>query len=322
MLSNRRNWLAAGLLIMAAPVIWLYSAANAVDGTYKYGIRSGGIGGDGWLVWVEHFVVNEQFGVPVGNLGGGDPEGPPYGAGAGLSGPVPVPKKVRARWFSFRNQTFYEAKTEIDRESRKRIAQWLRKYSDIGYNHHLTIGYAGQGYWSAWWVVYCSYGPCEDNRPRKKVFPLFTKVAAHEVPGDPRKYVVNSEAMIRNGEMPPVELPVRPQPGTGSEDLDDYRTIALGPFFSNAEYRYRFVFPDGTSLEGQTESGKPIQWPNVAKPPEHIELTRLDGSKVVNQSLAVKYHGYGFKERRDTDENGFVEIDQRFVKPPSHIDFE
>lgn len=311
---------------IVAVVLW-----NSSPNEYDYRLKFGGLGGPGWPLWVERFSFDDLYSTSVGNLSGGRSTAPDYipgGAGHSIGRKMPVPQELSARWFSFRNQTFYEVRTEIDRDTRKALARWHRQYDKDYYNHYLTIGYAGQGYWSAWWVVYCNTGaPCQDDFPQlKKTFPLFNKVPAQEAPGDPRRYVVRSEAMIRDGRMPPVALPVRPEPGTGSEVLDDYRTITLDPLMSTSHFLYRFVFSDGTTLDGQTQRStgylRSIQWPDVNNPPVLLEVWLPDGTRFISRNLRVRYHGYGLTERHYTDENGVLVLDRRFLGLPPHIDFE
>lgn len=317
MSSRQRNLLLLGCSV-AVLVFLLRVLIPAEDQTYEYGTSSGGLGGSGWPVWVENLTIDDSFGVPVGNLDGGTPGEAPLGSLASL-GPIPLPKTVSARWFSFRNQTFYEVEAEIDAESRKKIRGWYKEFPRPQYLHHLSIGYAGQGHLSAWWMANCIHSSCEDKVPRSNTFMLLEKAAAQEASGDPRGYVVRSEEYVRAGRMPPVKLPVRPDPGTGSENLVDYRTITLGTDYLEKNYHYILMFPDGMEMEGSVNSGVPLQWPDTEHPPNQMRLFDAEGNPLQNQNILTWYHGYDSKESRRTDGRGFLEVDQRFVKPPKAL---
>ncbi|WP_428240342.1 DUF2931 family protein [Gynuella sp.] len=55
------------------------------------------------------------------------------------AGWVPLPHTVRARWFSYRTQTFYEATVEIPKTKQKQIRQSLKKYGTEVYLQNLAV---------------------------------------------------------------------------------------------------------------------------------------------------------------------------------------
>ena len=95
--------------------------------TYDYSFSEDGIGGKGWPTWGEYLIVNEAWRVPVGNLPGGTVDNIPVSSQSGL-GKKPIPQTLRARWFSYRNQTFYEATLTIPEEKQALIKQWFKQY--------------------------------------------------------------------------------------------------------------------------------------------------------------------------------------------------
>ncbi|WP_428240563.1 DUF2931 family protein [Gynuella sp.] len=206
---------------------WLLLLPILISGceekTYDYGFREGGIGGSGWPVWVEYLIINESWQVPVGNLSGGKAEitkRPPGGAQSSL-GWVPLPQTVRARWFSYRTQTFYEATVEIPKDKRKQIELWLKNYGTEQYLQDLSVGFAGQGEIQLWWYAGCVGIDCPPLRPatyESHFFELTPRIKATIAEGDPGMYRVRTLQEVREGSIPQDVLNLLPpEPGTTKE---------------------------------------------------------------------------------------------------------
>ncbi|WP_169748980.1 DUF2931 family protein [Gynuella sunshinyii] len=193
------------------------SACEASD-TYDYGFDTGSYGGTDWPIWVEKLVFNESWGVPVGNLSGGLPDTStrlPEGTAAGM-GWVPLPHTIRARWFSYRTQTFYEATLEIPEEKRVQIKQWFKQYPRKGYSHSLVTGISGEGSMQAWWSVICVNFGCPEYESHS--FELTPRVPATVAEGDPNQYRERTKGEIKDGTIPTEVLDLLP-PETDSSAL-------------------------------------------------------------------------------------------------------
>ncbi|WP_044617754.1 DUF2931 family protein [Gynuella sunshinyii] len=209
---------------MLKPVIWIsllliiISACEASD-TYDYGFAEGGIGGHGWPIWVEKLVFNESWGVPVGNLSGQTEEddSPPLGSFANL-GLIPLPYTVSARWFSYRNQTFYEITVELSKTKQEQIKQWFQLYPTSKYNHKLITGFAGQGEIQIWWNASCVQSDCPEDHLERHYFELTSRVPATVAEGDPSQYRERTKGEIKDGTIPPEVLDLLP-PETDSSAL-------------------------------------------------------------------------------------------------------
>ncbi|AJQ95448.1 DUF2931 family protein [Gynuella sunshinyii] len=208
---------------MLKPVIWIslllivISACEASD-TYDYGFSTGSYGGTDWPIWVEKLVFNESWGVPVGNLSGGRKDTSdhlPSGRSAGM-GWVPLPHTIRARWFSYRTQTFYEATLEIPEEKRAQIQQWFKQYPRKGYAHNVVTGISGEGTMQAWWLTVCVNFGCPEYESHS--FELTPRIPATVAEGDPSQYREQTKGEIKDGTIPPEVLDLLP-PETDSSAL-------------------------------------------------------------------------------------------------------
>ncbi|AJQ96635.1 hypothetical Protein YC6258_04603 [Gynuella sunshinyii YC6258] len=207
----------------------LLSACRADDSYYDYGFDTGGYGGTGWPIWVEKLVFNESWGVPVGGLSGGISnvsERLPGGKSSAM-GPVPLPQTIRARWFSYRTQTFYEATLEISEEERLYIKQWFEQYPRKGYLHTLVTGISGEGTIQAWWLVVCVNSLAGCPKYERNYFELAPRIQATVAEGDPNQYYNTTRQSIREGIIPPdvLDLIVPPEtpPPTTEELLEQVR---------------------------------------------------------------------------------------------------
>ncbi|AJQ96940.1 DUF2931 family protein [Gynuella sunshinyii] len=182
--------------------------------TYDYGFREGGIGGPGWPIWVEYLIINEARQVPVGSLSGGTGDvskRPPGGASANV-GWIPLPHSVQARWFSYRNQTFYEATVEIPKQKQKQIKQSLKKYGTEKYLQDLSVGFAGQGEIQLWWYASCVGLGCPEG-PKNFEFHFFEltpRIKATVAEGDVHIYSADTREQVRTGFLPPEVLDLIP----------------------------------------------------------------------------------------------------------------
>ncbi|AJQ96634.1 DUF2931 family protein [Gynuella sunshinyii] len=186
------------------------------DDTYNYSFDTGGYGGKGWPIWVEKLVFNETWGVPVGALSGGVSDTSkrlPGGKAAG-AGYVPLPQTIRARWFSYRTQTFYEATLEISEEKGAQIKDWFERYpTESGFSHALVSGISGEGSMQVWWSVICvnSRGGCTKHDSYE--FELAPRIQATVAEGDARIHSAGTEQEVEMGNLPPEVLDLIP-PGS------------------------------------------------------------------------------------------------------------
>ncbi|WP_428243460.1 DUF2931 family protein, partial [Gynuella sp.] len=204
-------------------IILLFSGCQ--EKTYDYGFSEGGIGGEGWPVWGEYLIVNEAWQVPVGNLPGGTVDNIPVGSQSGL-GRKPVPKTLRARWFSYRNQTFYEVTVVILEARQTQIKQWLKQYPTDRYLHELAVGFAGQGELQAWWTIFCKAIDCPKGQPKTDHFELTPRTKAKVAEGDPSGYRDGTLSRIKDGRIPEevMEL-LLPAKEESAEDKALYESI-------------------------------------------------------------------------------------------------
>ena len=214
---RRLNYL-CGLLLL--PLL----LSSCEEKTYDYGFDTGGFGGPGWPTWVEYLIINESWQVPVGNLSGGEAEiskRPPGGSSAGM-GPVPLPHTVRARWFSYRTQTFYEATVEIPKDKQKQIKQWFKRYPREKFLPLLSIGINGQGAIQLWWYVGCVGMGCPQGFKdfEYHFFELTPRINATVAEGDPGMYRVRTTQEVNEGSIPPEVLELLPPEPDKSETVD------------------------------------------------------------------------------------------------------
>ncbi|AJQ97125.1 hypothetical Protein YC6258_05095 [Gynuella sunshinyii YC6258] len=191
--------------------------------TYEYGFRAGGIGGDGWPVWVEYLIINESWQLPVGALSGGNADTsqrPPSGKSSS-AGWVPLPHTVRARWFSYRTQTFYEATVEIPQDKQKQIRQWLKRYPVERYLPSLVTGFAGQGEIQLWWNVSCVKIGCPKGPKNFEFhyFELTPRIQATVAEGDARRHREGTKQEVEMGFLPPEVLDLIPPGQDKSESV-------------------------------------------------------------------------------------------------------
>ncbi|AJQ94249.1 DUF2931 family protein [Gynuella sunshinyii] len=214
---------------------WLLLLPLLISGceekTYEYGFDSGGIGGPGWPIWVEYLIINESWQLPVGALSGGNADTthrPPSGKSAS-AGWVPLPHTVRARWFSYRTQTFYEATVEIPEDKQKQIRQWLKRYPTERYFPSLITGFAGQGEIQFWWDESCVKLGCPRGPENFEFhfFELTPRLKATIAEGDPGMYRVRTLQEIREGSIPLEVLSLLPpaesietEPSTENTETD------------------------------------------------------------------------------------------------------
>ncbi|AJQ94250.1 DUF2931 family protein [Gynuella sunshinyii] len=207
---------------------WLLFLPLLISGceekTYDYGFDTGGFGGPGWPIWVEYLIINESWQLPVGNLSGGNADTthrPPGGSSAG-AGWVPLPHTVRARWFSYRTQTFYEATVEIPKDKQTEIKQWLKHYPSVNYLHSLSTGIAGQGDIQLWWKASCVGFDCpEYPEPfESHFFELTPRIKAIQVDGDASGYRAGTLQRIEEGFLPPDVLNLLPPDPDKTEAIE------------------------------------------------------------------------------------------------------
>ncbi|AJQ93172.1 DUF2931 family protein [Gynuella sunshinyii] len=177
--------------------------------TYDYGFSEGGIGGEGWPVWGEYLIVNEAWQVPVGNLSGGYPDNIPDTSQSVL-GEKPIPHMLRARWFSYRNQTFYEVTVSVTKDRQAQVKNWFRRYPRPEYLHTLSVGFSGQGELQAWWTVVCVRKACDEDVPGSDHFELTPRTTAVVAEGDPNQYYNTTRELIGEGSIPASVLDLVP----------------------------------------------------------------------------------------------------------------
>ncbi|AJQ93175.1 DUF2931 family protein [Gynuella sunshinyii] len=192
---------------------------------YDYHFSEGGIGGEGWPVWGEYLIVNEAWQVPVGNLSGGEPDNIPRGSASAL-GHKPLPSSLRARWFSYRNQTFYEVTVVIPEAKQAEIKRWYKRYPTNVFLHKLSVGFAGQGELQAWWSVGCIETHCPEDLPERDHFELTPRVQATVAEGDPNQYRERTKGEVEEGSIPATVLErLPPEENDYSQDSELYQRI-------------------------------------------------------------------------------------------------
>ena len=179
--------------------------------TYDYAFESGGFGGPGWPIWVEDLIINEAWQVPAGNMSGGPDDTDTNLPGSSIAsvGHAPLPETIRARWFSYRTQTFYQATLEIPADKRTQIRLWFKQYPRKKYIHNLVTGISGQGMIQAWWFVGCVGFGCPEKY-ESHYFELTSEIKATKDKGDPNQYYNTTREHIREGTIPPEVLNLVP----------------------------------------------------------------------------------------------------------------
>ncbi|MEJ2076057.1 MAG: hypothetical protein P8X79_21645 [Reinekea sp.] len=171
---------------------------------YNYGFRIGGFGGHGWSIWVEDLIINDSWAVPSGTFSGGPEDAtnkPPDGTLAAL-GELPLPRTVRARWFSYRSQTVYEAKVSIAEGRLGLVKKWFELYPTQKYLHHLVIGVSGRGAIKLWWLAGCiqySLG-CPTDYFETHAFELTPLIAVSKAEGNLDNYLIHTMSEISKGD--------------------------------------------------------------------------------------------------------------------------
>ena len=178
---------------------------------YDYGFAEGGIGGNGWPIWVENLVINNAWGVPVGSLSGQTERDnrPPLGKTASL-GLIPLPHTIQTRWFSYRNQTFYEVTIELSEAKQTQIKQWFQQYPTKKYTHKLITGYAGQGEIQFWWNASCIHAGCPEDHLERHYFELTSRTKATVVEGNASIHNAGTRQEVEMGFLPPEVLDLLP----------------------------------------------------------------------------------------------------------------
>ena len=191
------------LLMLAVGLVWLgwwgwgkYQEPRQ----YPYSLATSG-GPPGYPVWVEDQIFGRWIRFSGGSVGEVSWEEPPSGGGIlSLSG-TPVPETWYARWFSFREQTFYELDIALPEDLEERVRQWYRDYPrSQHYQHMLLAGYSGDGRARLWWEVWCGGPFCDEDEPL--YFPIVREAQAEEVDGDAGRYEQRTQRRIELGRMP------------------------------------------------------------------------------------------------------------------------
>ena len=197
------------LLMLAVGLVWLgwwgwgkYQEPR----TYPYSIAISG-GPDGWPVWVEDQIFWGAFSISGGSVSDRSWDEPPDGGKTAVLGDVPIPDRLTARWFSFREQTFYELDIALPEDLEERVRQWYRDYPrSQHYQHMLLAGYSGDGRARLWWEVWCGGPFCDEDEPL--YFPIVREAQAEEADGDPGRYTKRTAELREEGAIPAdVEVP-------------------------------------------------------------------------------------------------------------------
>jgi len=165
---------------------------------YAYHVTVAG-GPSGWPIWAEEISLDQSF-IPGGVNSSGYEHTPPRGASIVVRSPAPAPQVVQARWFSYRQQKYYEVTFQLPEDLESDLRRWFKEYPPEDYSHYLSLGFSGKGEALAWWRAQC--GPCGFDRSYDFHTPLIENVKAQEVPGDPNRYRQQTQQFINEGRIP------------------------------------------------------------------------------------------------------------------------
>lgn len=156
-------------------------------------------GPDGWPIWAEEITLDGRF-LPGGINGRGFDNVPPVGASTVMRDPAPAPAVIEARWFSYREQKYYQVRIELPDDTRSKLRDWYEKYPTPDYAHYILLGFSGKGEALAWWLARCS--DCGFDRSQDFSTSLIDNVKAQEVSDDPAKYRLQAQKFIDEGRIP------------------------------------------------------------------------------------------------------------------------
>jgi hypothetical protein len=139
---RRRKCLALISALLALTT--LAGSADRGPDRYPYDLAATG-GPSGWPVFIEDVTFDDHWGMRFGVVEGGFDIIPPTGGKTAVLGHLPVPKTLHARWFSHRNQTFYEIDLALPADLKQRLRKWFRQHPTKDFFHTLVLGFAGDG---------------------------------------------------------------------------------------------------------------------------------------------------------------------------------
>lgn len=185
---------------LLALLILTSTACGSEPRTYDFAVQVAG-GPEGWPVWIEEVTFDDQWDARAGSKESGFKQKPPQG-GIIVIDPKPAPRKVHARWFSYRTQTFYEATFQLPNDLDEKLENWYSQYprEDYQYMHYLVVGFSGKGEALAWWKAACL--SCSRDRSQDFSTPLISDVIADAVSGDTAEYKVRTNEYIERGVIP------------------------------------------------------------------------------------------------------------------------
>lgn len=186
----------ASLLLILALAI---AACSPEPRRYEFTLQTTG-GPTGWPIWGEELSFDHAWGGPMGNSSEGFERPPrPYSTVI-LGTPLPAPESMQARWFSYRNQTFYEIDLDLPADLDERLRRWYRDYPPSRYLHYLVAGLSGRGEVYVWWRSWCK--DCEQGLRRNFYMPIVASAFGKEAEGDPGTFRSQTQRRIEEGEIP------------------------------------------------------------------------------------------------------------------------
>ena len=198
MTKHVANCLAISRQMVLLVLITGLVACSSERKTYEYTVIVSG-GPSGWPVWVEEVTLNGDRRIPGGAISYGYDQAPPTG-GRIVIAPAPVPERVEARWFSHREQKFYEVSLPMPEEFSETVAEWFEDYPTPKYGHYFIVGFSGKGQALAWWRASCR--DCAGDEDSGFAAPVIDESRAEAANGDPSGYQAQVQHYIDKGVIP------------------------------------------------------------------------------------------------------------------------
>jgi hypothetical protein len=126
---------------------------------------------------------------------------PESGAIYGRIGQDILPKKIYARWFSYKNQKFYAANIDVTTSLPRLFSEFSQAYGENTSEPTIILGLGVDGEIAATLKASCSYiYICGKNRKLVKI----ASGVGQEVQGDPKTYLPITKQIIKKGYIAPI----------------------------------------------------------------------------------------------------------------------
>jgi len=325
---KRIKFILSALIVVT--LLWMLHGVASKPKTFRYAVNAGGFDSP---TFVDYIKLNENIGFPFGGMTDGrSPDRKVFGSSMGLYKPEPVPYQVDARWFAYQTEAFYEISLEIPEEKQQHIRDWYRKYPERDYSHSLQLGISGKGDLRLYWQANCQMLEGCPSEPRK-LLEIYDRLPAKNLEIELtrkhfgsiyRREELLCHAIVEGG--PNYHLP--DDLLSGSENLDDYRSIMILRQSINAQqsFNYKLVYRDGTSTSGvaaQVEDRRNVflvEWEDPYNPPYQLFIEDKEGNNIYQRDdrvhvLAYKRTLYPDWNITGFDNSDYFHLDQRFLLP-------